>query len=109
MFESILQATNQYVYGLFVETFDLVLCIGLIGQMLFGSRFLVQWIVSEREGRSVLPLSFWVLSLTGGCVTLIYGFWRREPIIILSQLGGLGVYMRNVVLMLRMSKSSLKN
>jgi lipid-A-disaccharide synthase-like uncharacterized protein len=107
MFNPILQGIHYYFYDLFIASFDGILCLGLLGQILFGSRFFVQWIASERAGKSVLPLSFWILSLTGGVMTLVYGFWRREPIIIVSQLGGLGVYVRNVILMLRLPKTSL--
>ena len=43
--------------------------VGLLGQMVFGSRFFVQWIATERMKRSVIPLAFWHLSLTGGVLT----------------------------------------
>jgi len=77
------------------------LVIGLAGQAAFGARFLVQWIVSERRGRSVIPLAFWWLSLAGGLVLLAYAIHRRDPVFILGQGFGLVVYTRNLVLIRR--------
>lgn len=74
------------------------LAIGLAGQFTFGARFLVQWIVSERRGKSVIPLAFWWLSLGGGVILLAYAVHRRDPVFIIGQTFGLIVYVRNVVL-----------
>jgi lipid-A-disaccharide synthase-like uncharacterized protein len=74
------------------------LAIGLVGQLTFGARFLVQWIVSERRGRSVIPVAFWWLSLGGGLILLAYALHRRDPVFILGQAFGLIVYVRNIVL-----------
>ena len=75
--------------------------IGWIGQALFFSRFLVQWIVSEKEQRSTVPLSFWYLSLGGGVMLLTYAIWRHDPVITTGQSVGLLVYVRNLVLIHR--------
>ena len=72
--------------------------LGLIGQTCFFSRFLVQWIASEKKRRSVVPTSFWYLSIIGGLLVFIYAVWRRDPIFILGQSVGLVVYTRNLVL-----------
>lgn len=72
--------------------------VGLVGQLLFTSRFLVQWIVSERRGESVIPLVFWWLSLGGGATLLSYAIWRHDPVFILGQGMGLVVYFRNLAL-----------
>ena len=72
--------------------------IGFAGQALFSGRFLVQWIASERAGRSVIPVSFWFLSLGGGTLLLCYAVWRRDPVFILGQAGGLLIYSRNLLL-----------
>lgn len=74
---------------------------GLIAQALFMSRMLVQWIASEREGRSVMPVSFWWLSLSGAAMLLIYGVLRRDVVIILAQAFGFIVYARNLALIAR--------
>ena len=74
---------------------------GIVGQICFSSRFLVQWIASEKKGKSVVPIAFWYLSIIGGLLVLIYGLWRREPIIILGQTPGVIVYTRNLVLIYR--------
>ena len=77
-------------------TINLMKMIGLGGQFVFGSRFFVQWFVSEREGRSVIPVAFWYISIGGSLLTLIYAFYIQEPVFIISQLGGLVVYARNL-------------
>ena len=75
--------------------------LGMLGQVLFFSRFLVQWIASEKKGQSVVPLSFWFLSIGGGFLLLIYALWRKDPVITLGQLVGLFVYVRNLMLIHR--------
>ncbi len=75
--------------------------LGMLGQVLFFSRFLVQWIASEKEKRSTVPLSFWYLSIGGGFLLLIYAIWRKDPVITLGQLVGLFVYVRNLMLIHR--------
>lgn len=72
--------------------------IGFSAQALFSARFLVQWIASERVGRSVVPISFWFLSLFGGALLLAYAVWRRDPVFILGQGTGLIIYGRNLYL-----------
>lgn len=75
--------------------------IGMIGQILFFSRFLVQWVASERKKQSTVPLSFWYLSIGGGALLLWYALWRRDPVISLGQVVGLFVYVRNLMLIHR--------
>lgn len=70
--------------------------IGLFGQLLFSARFIVQWIQSERQRRSVVPLSFWYLSMAGGLTLLAYAIYRQDPVFILGQLTGVFIYARNV-------------
>ena len=75
--------------------------LGMLGQVLFFSRFLVQWLASEKKGRSVVPLSFWYLSIGGGGLLLVYALWRKDPVIVLGQTVGLFVYVRNLMLIHR--------
>ena len=77
------------------------LYLGFAGQLLFGLRFIVQWVVSERAGKSVMPLAFWFLSVGGGLMTLIYGLVRREPVIIFGQALSTIIYVRNLMLIFR--------
>jgi lipid-A-disaccharide synthase-like uncharacterized protein len=74
------------------------LAVGLIGQGLFASRFLVQWWASERARRSVVPIMFWYFSLGGGVVLLAYSIYKMDPVFILGQGLGLIVYLRNLYL-----------
>jgi len=77
------------------------LVLGFAAQMLFSARFLVQWIASERVGKSVVPVAFWFLSLGGGGLLLVYAIWRRDPVFILGQSAGVLVYSRNLYLIFK--------
>jgi len=92
------QALSSYLYDVFVAKFDFWLAFGLIAQLFFTARFLVQWIASERAGKSVVPMAFWFFSIAGGTMTLIYGLVKREPVIIFGQLLSNIIYVRNIML-----------
>ena len=77
------------------------IAIGFLGQALFTARFLVQWVQSERRGRSVTPVAFWYFSVAGGVVLLLYAVHRRDPVFILGQATGLLIYSRNLWLIAR--------
>ena len=70
--------------------------IGLFGQLMFTGRFLVQWIASERARRSVVPVTFWYFSISGGLVLLAYAIYRMDPVFILGQALGVFIYARNL-------------
>lgn len=70
--------------------------IGLGGQLAFTARFLVQWLSSERAGRSVVPISFWYCSITGGMTLLAYAIYRGDPVFIMGQSLGVVIYLRNL-------------
>ena len=91
---------NEYFSNLtnFEITF---LIIGFIGQALFASRFIVQWIYSEKKGESYIPLIFWYLSIFGGIGLLIYAISRKDPVIIMGQTFGIFIYLRNLFLIYR--------
>ena len=74
------------------------LIIGFAGQGLFASRFIVQWIYSERKGESSIPIIFWYLSIFGGFGLLTYAIFRQDPVIILGQSFGIIIYLRNLIL-----------
>lgn len=62
--------------------------LGFVAQAMFTGRFLVQWIESERQGKSVIPIAFWFFSIAGGLLLFAYAFYRRDPVFI-------GNYIRN--------------
>ncbi|HHC71636.1 MAG TPA: hypothetical protein ENK54_01965 [Thiotrichales bacterium] len=70
--------------------------IGFAGQALFSMRFLIQWISSERQRKSVIPVAFWYFSIAGGLTLLAYAIHRRDPVFILGQLTGVFIYARNL-------------
>ena len=73
-----------------------LLVLGFTAQILFSARFLVQWIASERAKKSVIPVSFWFLSLLGGGLLLIYSIARKDPVFIVGQSAGVLIYSRNL-------------
>jgi lipid-A-disaccharide synthase-like uncharacterized protein len=95
------QALGDYLYDVFVAKFDFWLAFGLVAQLFFTARFLVQWISSERAGQSVVPMAFWFFSIGGGLMTLVYGVAKREPIIILGQGLATIIYVRNIMLIVK--------
>jgi lipid-A-disaccharide synthase-like uncharacterized protein len=78
--------------------------VGFGAQILFSSRFLVQWLASEKAGRSIIPVSFWYLSLGGGLLLLSYAIWRKDPVFILGQSTGVFIYSRNIYMIIRERK-----
>ena len=74
------------------------LIIGFTGQFIFASRFVVQWIYSEKKGKSAIPIIFWYLSIFGGLGLLTYAIFRKDPVIITGQLFGIFIYLRNLIL-----------
>ena len=85
-----------------MSTFWLVL--GFSAQALFSARFLVQWIASERAGKSVVPILFWYLSIVGSGLLLMYAIHRQDPVFIVGQSAGLFIYSRNLYLIYRGKK-----
>jgi len=77
-------------------TDSLWLGVGFLGQAMFSMRFLVQWLQSERQRRSIIPVAFWYFSILGGVTLLAYAIWRQDPVFILGQGAGLVIYARNL-------------
>lgn len=98
---------NTYFFSN-LTNFELTfLVIGFLGQGLFASRFIVQWIYSEKEGKSVIPIQFWYLSIFGGLGLLVYAISRQDPVIIMGQVFGIFIYTRNLYLIYK--KKNEKN
>jgi len=84
--------------GEMIASFDFWMAVGVMGQLVFMSRMLVQWYASERQKESVVPVSFWWISIIGSVVVLAYGIKKMQPPVILGQLFGFVVYIRNLML-----------
>lgn len=80
--------------------------IGFFAQILFSARFLVQWLASERAGKSIVPLVFWYLSIAGSGLLLAYAIYRKDPVFILGQSLGIFIYSRNLYLIRREKKTA---
>jgi lipid-A-disaccharide synthase-like uncharacterized protein len=70
--------------------------LGLLGQVLFTGRMLLQWVVSEKEHRSVVPTGFWWMSLGGATMLVVYFVWRKDLVGVLGQTTGWLIYLRNL-------------
>jgi len=79
-----------------MKTETVWLMVGFAGQLMFTSRFLVQWLQSERQKRSVIPVAFWYFSIAGGVTLLAYAIHRADPVFTVGQLAGVFIYGRNL-------------
>ena len=80
------------------------LIVGFLGQFFFASRFIIQWICSEKKKESVVPIAFWYFSILGGVMLLTYAINRQDPVFIVGQAAGLIVYFRNLRLIYKKNK-----
>ena len=85
------------------------LIMGFIGQTIFASRFLIQWIVSERASKSIIPNIFWWISIVGSLILLSYAIHKQDPVFIVGQSCGFLIYSRNLYLIRQDKKASKKN
>lgn len=90
-----------------MSSFNLWLIVGFTGQILFSLRFFVQWLASEKQKKSVIPVSFWYFSIGGSLLLLLYAIHRQDPVFILGQSMGFVIYFRNLVLIDREKKGTL--
>ncbi|MBK5957140.1 hypothetical protein CCR97_02785 [Rhodoplanes elegans] len=97
-------AVGGYLYDVFVTRLDWWVFLGIVAQGLFTMRFVVQWLASEKAGRSVVPMAFWWFSISGGVLLLAYALYRRDPVFIAGQGFGVFVYLRNLQFVLRERK-----
>ena len=72
------------------------IAVGFLGQILFSSRFIVQWWASEKKKRVVIPTAFWILSTLGGAALLAYAIHKQDPVFAIGQGSGLLIYLRNL-------------
>lgn len=91
----------QWFDHVFIEQFDTWIALGFVAQAMFTMRFVVQWLASEKAGRSVVPVAFWFFSIGGGVLLLIYAIQRKDPVFIAGQGLGLLIYARNLMLIRR--------
>jgi lipid-A-disaccharide synthase-like uncharacterized protein len=80
---------------------------GLVGNLIFTTRFLVQWVASERQGESVIPVSFWYLSIAGSLILFVYFAVRHDPVGTLAYVPNCFVYARNLWLIRRRNRAAL--
>ncbi len=89
---------NIFPFSIFGFVIDGWTLFGFLAQIVFFLRMLVQWISSEARGKSVIPVSYWYLSLIGGVLVFIYAVARRDAVITLGQFIAFSIYARNIFL-----------
>ncbi|HKH02395.1 MAG TPA: lipid-A-disaccharide synthase N-terminal domain-containing protein [Bradyrhizobium sp.] len=99
------RAVGSYLHEVFVINLDWWVLLGFAAQAFFTMRFVVQWVASERAGRSVVPIAFWWFSIGGGILLLVYALYRKDPVFIAGQSFGVFVYLRNLYFVLRDRRS----
>jgi lipid-A-disaccharide synthase-like uncharacterized protein len=92
----LLSSLASYLHDVFVIKLDGWVVLGFVAQAFFTMRFVVQWIASERAGKSVIPLAFWFFSIGGGLLLFGYALYIKDPVFILGQGFGVFVYLRNL-------------
>ncbi|KZK76366.1 lipid-A-disaccharide synthase [Pseudovibrio sp. W64] len=85
-----------WLYDVFVAQWDFWVLWGFVAQFMFMMRFMIQWIASERVGRSIVPVAFWFFSIGGGSLLLTYAIVKKDPVFIAGQGLGLIIYFRNL-------------
>src|SRR6185295_16627245 len=103
------RAVGNYLFDVFVANFDWWVVLGFAAQLMFTMRFVVQWIETERQKKSVIPLAFWLFSIAGGLLLLLYALYRRDPVFIAGQVFGVFVYLRNLQFVLRDQRKKTEN
>jgi len=96
-----MDALLNWLHAVFVQQFDFWIILGFVAQFMFMMRFVIQWIASERVGRSIVPVAFWFFSIAGGSLLLIYAIQHQDPVFIAGQGLGLLIYFRNIWLIIK--------
>ncbi|MEW4571392.1 lipid-A-disaccharide synthase N-terminal domain-containing protein [Tautonia sp. JC769] len=96
-------------FGAYSSTDAIWLGVGFAGQLAFTSRFLVQWVASERRRDSVVPIAFWWFSLAGGLTLLSYAIHKKDPVIVVGQAVGVLIYTRNLYLIAQARRDRRSN
>ncbi len=97
----VLYNNEASIHRLFSNISLWLLLFGSAGQIIFTFRFVYQWRYSRLRGESVLPLNFWMLSITGSLITISYAIVRQDPVLLIGQTFGFVIYSRNVWLIMK--------
>ena len=97
---------GAYLHDVFIIKFDGWVALGFVAQAFFTMRFVVQWIASERAGHSVIPVAFWIFSILGGALLLVYALYRKDAVFIAGQAFSFFVYARNLYFVMRDKKEA---
>tara|TARA_B100000575_G_scaffold269884_1_gene249908 strand:- start:86 stop:487 length:402 start_codon:yes stop_codon:yes gene_type:complete len=87
----------------------IMIFVGFAGQGLFAMRFIIQWLSSEKQSKSVIPIAFWYFSIGGGSVLFLYAIWRQDLVFISGQGLGLFIYLRNLYFVRRSRAAAISD
>lgn len=96
LFLAVTVAGSDTVHRFLGFDWSAIMLVGLAGNLVFSTRFMLQWIASEKAGRSVIPNSFWYWSIFGSVLMCIYFYVRHDPVGILAYLPNSMIYLRNL-------------
>jgi lipid-A-disaccharide synthase-like uncharacterized protein len=80
-----------------------LLILGVVAQIIFMFRFVVQWSYSEKQKIAYLPKGFWLFSIAGSLLIFVYAIFRKDPVLLIGNSFGSVVYIRNLILLKRNS------
>ena len=106
MFDSMIEFFKNAIMEQIVED-PVWATIALVGQTIFGGRFILQWIVSEYKKKSHVPTAFWFMSLAGSLTLLSYSIHIRNPIFMLGFSLNTLIYLRNLHLIYKHAKKGV--
>ena len=86
---------------------QIMIVVGFAGQGLFAMRFIIQWLSSAKQAKSVIPVAFWYFSIGGGSVLFLYAIWRQALVFMSGQGLGLFIYLRNLYRVRRSQQKSV--
>ncbi len=96
-----IQEALNYLYKNLIDPWILF---GFLAQFVFFLRFVIQWVVLEKEKKSIIPIAFWYLSIIGSLMILVYSIKRADPVFITASIFNTMIYLRNIVLIKRLIK-----
>lgn len=79
-----------------LTSIDYWMILGFFGQAIFFSRFIIQWVYSEKKKKSIIPIEFWYLSIVGAVIVFIYAIYRKDPVFFVGQFFAILIYFRNL-------------
>jgi lipid-A-disaccharide synthase-like uncharacterized protein len=108
MFESILELVRIYLIEP-IKADPYWEITAFVGEVVFGGRFILQWLMSEFKKRSYMPIAFWYMSVVGSIILLAYFIHKKQPVMIATFSLQILIYLRNLRLIKRATSVASDN